>query len=346
MALPPYQPGPISSEGGISGGPISASANFIKLRPGAISSGPISLTAISAGPLIISFIPTAPSMRFSGLVREILVSGQGVAFSGVVREALAAGVGVKFDGMLREVLSSGNRTNFSSLVREALTGAPNFDDGPIPLFPALPIGFPVKFNPSMDTLVGTTKSLREMRVALRQTPLWDIELLFEELRDQTQNQMPYGPLAGFEQYEQLVQLWLMMYGQTNVFAFDAPWDDSRSDQVIATGDGATYIFTIVRTWGTGATATTAPIGLVNEVFDVSLNGVTVDPSEYYIQRNKIYFVNSATNIPDPPPVGQVLTMTFSYYYLCRFVEDEQSFEEFAKNRWTVPSLKFRAVYWP
>ena len=112
----------------------------------------------------------------------------------------------------------------------------------------------------MDTIIGTTKSLREMRVPQRLFPLWDIELLFQELRDKTQNQSIYVPFASFRQYEDLVQLWLMMYGQTGVFAFDCPWDDSRLLQPIGTGDGSTYIFTIYRTWGLGSTATAAAHG--------------------------------------------------------------------------------------
>ena len=226
---------------------------------------------------------------------------------------------------------------YSAIVTGNTLSLGNF--GPIPVFPTLPQGFPLKMSPLLDTIIGTTKSLREMRVAQRTVPLWDFELLFEELRDQTQNQVIYKPFTGIVQFTQLVQTWLMMYGQTNVFAFDCPWDDSRSNQQIGTGDGVTFIYTIYRTWGLGAQATLAPVGLVNQVTQVQVNGVTISPTDYTINRNKIQFVNA-------PGTGQAITMTFSFYYLCRFVEDEQDFEEFGKNRWTVPSIKFRSVYWP
>jgi hypothetical protein len=300
--------------------------------------GPISSTAISA-----STVPSiSPDIvNFTALSRQALVSGGPIAFDALSRQALISGKGISFAGVAREVLISGSKVAFAGLVRELLTIGPGpvFTFGPIPIFPALPEGWPIKVSPSMDTIIGTTKSLREMRVAQRQTPLWDIEILFEELKDQTQNQLPYAPFVGYQQYEQLVQLWLSMYGQTNVFGFDCPWDDSREDQFIGNGDGATTIFTIYRTWGLGAQATLAPIGLINEVFDVQVNGVPLVESQYSVVRNKIYF-----NFP--PASGQPITMSFSFYYLCRFVADEQDFEEFAKDRWTVPSLKFRAVYWP
>lgn len=258
-------------------------------------------------------------------------------------------------GVLDQVTSSDSFVpSFSVTDTLADTGAssdvftPIFSEGVysgIPIFPTLPIGFPVKVSIVMDTTIGTTKSLREMRVAQQTLPLWDIEIPFEELVDQTPNQTPYAPFAGFIQYQELAQTWVMMYGQSGNFLFDCPWDDSRSDQIIGVGDGTTYIFTISRTWGFGASATIAPVGAVNAVTNVKVNGTIISPSDYYIVGNKLYFQDTSGNTY-PPGVGLDVTMTFSYYYLCRFVEDEQDFEEFAKSRWRVPSLKFRAMIWP
>ena len=130
----------------------------------------------------------------------------------------------------------------------------------------------------------------------------------------------------------------MMYGQSNVFAFNCPWDNSRSDQALDAGDGTTTTFTAYRTWGIGNNATKAPVGLINTVSQVTVNGSVVSPFTYSVGRDSITFDTAPAN-------GATVAMTFTYYYLCRFVEDEQNFEEFAKNRWTVPSLKFQAVVW-
>ena len=304
-----------------------------------LGQGPISSAAISA---LALELPTTDIVNFAGLVREILVSENALNFSALTQASLIkVTTTVAFSGLVLEVLTKITSTvNFDGLVRETLLQpTPPFEDGPIPIFPVLPQGFPIKFNPSMDTIIGTTKSLREMRVAQRRVPLWDIEILFEELRDQTQNQTLYAPFTGFQQYEELVQLWLMMYGQTNVFGFDCFWDNSRENQFIGAGDSRTQIFTIYRTWGQGAQATLASIGLINEVFDVKINNILVPNSEYIIIRNKIYFNT-------PPAMSVPITMSFSFYYLCRFIADEQDFEEFAKDRWAAKSLKMRAVNWP
>ena len=220
--------------------------------------------------------------------------------------------------------------------------------GPIAIFPNLPESFPIKVSIVMDTIIGTSKSLREVRVAQQQLPLWDIEIPFQELRDETQNQIPYQPFVYptvYQEFEELVQIWLSMYGKTGVFGFNCPWDNSRLNQQIAVGDGITYSFTIVRSWGTGPTATLLPIGLIGEVLSVQVNSITAPSTHYTVDRNKLIFVDDLGNTY-PPGDGDAITMTFTFYYLCRFTEDEQDFEEFSKNRWTVPSLKFRAVDWP
>jgi hypothetical protein len=234
----------------------------------------------------------------------------------------------------------------AGLVRETLIAIiPGYNlYGNIPIFPTLPTAFPIKVGIVLDTTVGTTKSLQENRVAQQQFPLWDIELVFEELRDQTQNSVPYQPLSGWKQYQALVQLFLSMYGQGGVFAFDCPWDNSRTDQLIGTGDGVTYAFTLSRTWGQGANATTTPIGMINTMLAVYVNGTVVPSTNYYVSRNVIYFID-ANGFTHAPGASLPVTATFSYYYLCRFVEDEQDFEEFAKNRWAVPNMKIRAVSW-
>lgn len=214
----------------------------------------------------------------------------------------------------------------------------------MPVFPPPPQGYPMKVSVVLDTITGTTKSLREMRASQQIYPIFDIEILYEELKDQTQNETAYAPFAGFTQYQQVLQNWLIMYGQTGVFGFDCPWDNSRSDQFIGDGDGVSWAFNMFYTFGLGAQAKLLPVGLVNQVISVELDGTTVDPSRYYITRNQIVFQPTAA-YPNPPGSGAVITSTFSFYYLCRFVEDELSFEEFSKNRWTVQSLKMRASPW-
>lgn len=233
-------------------------------------------------------------------------------------------------------------TSAFSATAEGLTQAPLY--GAIPTFPTIPESFPVKVTPVFDTVLGTMKSLREMRVAQRQVSLWEFEIPFEEMRDQTQNQTAYTPFSGLTQYQQLCQTFMSAYGQGGIFLFNAPWDNSRTNQTIGIGDGSTYVFTIYRQWGISPSALNEPIGFINTVTNVKVNGVTVSSSQYYAQANKLYFIDTGGGT-HPPAANATITMSFGFYYLCSFVEDEQDFEEFAKNRWTA-NVKLRTVYWP
>ena len=272
-----------------------------------------------------------------GSNRFILGSGAGVAVDGANRSVLVTGSGVRLAGLVRETLG-GQRspTYISKVVREILVTSPSL--GVYPLFPAIPEGYPINIGIIMDTTIGTTKSLREVRIPQQTYPLWDIEIPLPEMLDQTLNATPYTPFAGYQQFQEALGLFLQMYGQTGVFAFTCPWDYSRSNQAIGTGDGYNKTFTIFRTWSSGTTASAAPIGAVNTMTSVYLNGTAQSPSSYTVNRDSISFVSA-------PGSGVAITATFSFYYLCRFVEDEQNFEQFFYNRWTVPGLKFQAVIW-
>lgn len=207
---------------------------------------------------------------------------------------------------------------------------------PPPVFPTLPVGFPVTVKPTFATVAGEIPAGRSMRAPLQTLPVWEFEMNFEELRDQTQNVEPYEELAGYTQLMQLSQLFIAAIGPFAQFLFDAWWDDSREDQEIAIGDGESGNFTMVRTWGFGGSEFVEPVGAVNVVTDVKIDGVVQDPSTYFIQGNRILTFLSA------PGNGAVITSTFSYFYLCQFSGGEQEYTEFLKNRFTT-KIQFRSV---
>lgn len=228
---------------------------------------------------------------------------------------------------------------FNQVLLGSVAYPPPYTAGPIPVFPQVPYSLPIKLRPTMKTIIGKDSVNREVRFPQQTFPLWEIELLFEELRDQTQNQILYEPFLGYTQYEDLVLQWLLSYGKGYVFAFDAPWDDSRADQPLGTGDGLTTVFTAVRQWGQAPLDITESVGQINLIYNVKINGTIASPLTYTVGRNQITFLS-------PPGSGLPITMTFSFYYLCHFMENQQEFTEFSENRWEIKSLKMRSIYWP
>ena len=267
----------------------------------------------------------------------------GIIVDNVMRSVLVSGTGQLIaDNVMRSVLVQNTATLLvDGVMRQVLvTNPPPLL--PFPVFPALPYGFPVKVRPVMSTIVSVGPAGREARYPKQASALWEFDLTFEELRDQTQNQTLYNIFYGLLQYQQLVQHFLMMYGQGGMFAFDAPWDDSRANQPIGTGDGSTYVFPVYRTWGSTSAQLAELVGMVNTVTNVKVNGVTVNPAHYYINVNKLVFQDASGNLY-PPANGAQITMTFSFYYVCQFVNDEQEFEMFGENRWSVKTLTIRSM---
>lgn len=347
--------GPVTSINGSFSDTIATSDSFN--ASGLTYQGSISDTVATSDSFAESNLVLTGSLSDTIVTSDSFSTPSGMLFDGVIKKNLvSAGANTKLnvDALIKKNLISAGASSslrFSGLIKKTLVGVPAMPPTPpvIPVPPTPPVivnvpqtTFPVKLSAVMDTTIGTIKSGREMRGPNQQYPLWDIEIIFPELLDQTQNISPYAPNVGYTEYMQIVQQWIMAYGQGGLFLYTVPWDYSRENQLIGQGDGVTYGFQIYRTWGSGGTATIAPVSAVNTVTNVSVNGVTVPPAHYQIIRDKIWFID-ALGFTYPPASGADITMTFSFYYLCRFVSDELETEEFAKNRYTIASFKFRAV---
>lgn len=67
------------------------------------------------------------------------------------------------------------------------------------------------------------------------------------------------------------------------------------------------------------------------------NGTLVDPSDYtLVAPNRILFDVA-------PTVAHVLTADFDYYFQCRFSEDQQDYENFMFQLWTLQECTFRSI---
>jgi hypothetical protein len=204
----------------------------------------------------------------------------------------------------------------------------------IPIFPALPLSFPVRITPMFKSLVGVAKpSSRETRFSQRSSPLWEMELLFEELRTQTQNAVPYAPFSGFKEYDDLVQLFLVTYGTAGLFYFSAPWDNSRLGLVVGVGTGSITSFPVFRVWGVGFAERVGGVASVSQIY---FNGVPQGTGGVSISGNQLVFSSA-------PGGGVNITADLAFYYACKFTTESIDLEEFSLNRWTTKNLTIRST---
>lgn len=207
----------------------------------------------------------------------------------------------------------------------------------IPIFPQVPrYTYSVHKRPTWATLEYVAVSGRRVSSPQQAYPLWEFELTFEGLFDQTQNQTIWRPNAGRHDFTLLSELFLAMAGKYGQFYLNDPSDNSRWAQPSGIGDGVTRIFTAMRTWGLGTVLLTEPVGGINTLDTVYLNGIEQDTNTYSFSGNQITFNNA-------PSANTAITLDFSYYYLCQFLEDQHDYDQFMTNLWTLKSCKMRSV---
>lgn len=205
------------------------------------------------------------------------------------------------------------------------------------------VKFSVHKKPVFATLIQTPGSGREVTRFQQSSPFWEYELQFEILRDQSQNSAVFQAVSGFQEMQTLSAFWLSRNGQYGAFLYSDPDDNSRTGQIIATANGVLTSFPIVRTFGVGTYAFNEQVGIVDvrtgATLNVYLNGVLLAQSGNWWIDTDLRTLRFVT----PPANGVVITMDFSFFYFCRFIEDKLDLEEFMTGRWSVKSLKFRST---
>jgi len=101
----------------------------------------------------------------------------------------------------------------------------------------------------------------------------------------------------------------------------------------ATSKANALLGTAVDITGAGSGTFTASNGIA-----VYINGTEVPIGSAYsvVLNNTIVFLTA-------PALGEVVTMDFKFYYICRFLEDTQDYEQFMYNLWTLESMTFISV---
>ncbi len=167
---------------------------------------------------------------------------------------------------------------------------------------------------------------REVRSPLYAATLYEFELTFDALGSGASN----GGL-GAASLQQLLGFVLACQGQLTPFLYVDPTDNAVSRQPIATGDGVTTSFSVVRTLG----GTTETVSWATSLANVTVGGATTTGWSL-AAPNTLAFAAA-------PAAGAAVVADVGYAFLCRFLDDQQDFENVMAGLWQVQSLKFRSV---
>lgn len=209
---------------------------------------------------------------------------------------------------------------------------------PTPVFPALTMGWSVRKMPTTATLQATSVQGIERRATRQAYPLWEFEVTFEVLREETQNNPVYAPTSPHTEFAQISGLFLACLGAYGEFYFEDLDDNSRSSVPIGGGNDVSTDFLVYTTYFSGAYTMAEPVGGIKSIDAVFFNGTPIGSGNYSIGSDK-----RAIHFLSPPASGVDITASYHFYFRCRFTEDKQDYEQFAKNLWEYKTCRFRSV---
>jgi uncharacterized protein (TIGR02217 family) len=171
-----------------------------------------------------------------------------------------------------------------------------------------------------STTVKRAASGREYRAANWSTPLYEYQLDYELLRQQT----------GLAELEELLGFVNLRRGSFDSFLYRDPYDHSASAQVFGIGDGSRTTWPLVRSFGGHA----EPVLGIVEAPQIFASGA---PQAANVSPEGLASFGTA------PAAGQVLTWTGVFYWRCRFLKDGAEFSEFLLRWHELRGLSFTTI---
>jgi uncharacterized protein (TIGR02217 family) len=199
------------------------------------------------------------------------------------------------------------------------------------IFPSLPgarWGRP--WRPMFRTLVQESVSGNESRTTMQSYPIYSFELAYDVLRAE----------AGLEELQKIMGFFLYHRAAWDSWLFDNPDDNTTAvEQTLGTGNGVQTQYQLVRSIGYAPWLTIEPVQNVNVLGTVKVAGVA--------KTEGTHFTRSATGLltfGTAPTAGQAVTwVPGSWYYRCRFMEDELGTEKFAKDLFELKRVRFKGA---
>ena len=186
--------------------------------------------------------------------------------------------------------------------------------------------YPVNRTPVWDTITQPSVSGKETRVALQTYPRWKWDVSFSILRS----------AAAYTEFQTLVGFFNQRQGGFDTFLYSDPDDFTVTGQAIGVGDGVTTTFQLIRALG----GFTEPVLAPHAVAHVYNNGT--DAGGWTVS-------NWGTTTPGvvtysvAPTSGHAITADFTYYWPCRFDQDNCAFQLFLNQYYSVKKLAWQSV---
>ena len=200
------------------------------------------------------------------------------------------------------------------------------------IFPELQgINWNYKKKTIWATQIQKGKTGLETRIQNYPYPLYQITLSYDFLTDSSSNYV--GVVSG--DVENLVAFYNSVGGAFNDFLYKDPVENSVLLQTFAVGTGTVKQFQLIRNLG----GWTEPVFALNrDTIKIYVDGVLKTINTDYIVSN-YGVVTFAAN----PLAGTVLKWSGTYYFRCRFLNDELELDSLMKSLWVGDTVEIQTV---
>ena len=200
-----------------------------------------------------------------------------------------------------------------------------------PVFPAIGtsklLGWSTTIEPRFMTNEIVKVSGRSVRRQQYEQAIYGIELTYQVLRS----------APAYDELQTMLGFYNQMQGQLTPFFIEPPGLADIAGQELGVGDGTQTEFVFIATYG--ASIYVEPVAGLESVATVYLNGTPVSPSDYTVSSTWPYTLIFAI----APTIGAVVTADYTQYWLVRFSDDTQDFNQFMKMLYELKTLKLETV---
>lgn len=194
------------------------------------------------------------------------------------------------------------------------------------LFPELPgLEWDLTKTPMFNTKIMQSVNGRELRASYQAVPKYQISMSFAFLRES----------KGRKELQQLEGFFLERRGSFDSFLFKMP--DDNEFQCTFIGDGVQTSFQLYKQ------INTTQIPLQHTQADqsedplmwdeVASKPMWSDPDDQMWLLQFGITTNGLLQMPIPLAAGESITISGTYYYRCRFADDEQQYTNFMSKLW-------------
>lgn len=191
------------------------------------------------------------------------------------------------------------------------------------LFPTLAgLTFPVEKTPIWSTKIQPSVSGKETRLAFWSYPIWQYSIDYDLLRSDNVN----------AELQSLLGFFNARFGSFDSWWFNDPDDNTAVAQRFGTGDGTTTAFQLSRSFG----GFTEPVRAINTMGTVTVAGTPTSA----------FTVNASTGVltyTSAPASSAALLWSGTFYWQCRFMDDQMTTTKFMRDFWETKSLRFQSI---